>query len=147
MKRAMPFIIGALMLAILTPIGISQLVDGQDPPIVDTHIAVEDVGTPEVIALENFPVLADSESITVNATPIAKPAEYTIVDATGVVTIAAASSIADDIIITNYRWTQLTGTVRNIWTALIIIAIVGVLFMLLRGGGVMSSSRGKKGGG
>jgi hypothetical protein len=136
-NKLIGFLVVALLAAIMIPVAITQLGEGRQPSIVDTHTAVENVSTPEVIQLENFPVVTDSESITVNATPIAKPAEYTIVDATGVVTIAAASSDVGDTIITNYNWQQLTGSIDTIWVLLPILMIVGVLFVFLRRSGLI----------
>ncbi len=135
--KVIGFFAVALLTAILIPVAITQLSEGQQPSIVDTHIALLDVANPEVIQLENFPVVTDSEVITVNAVPIAKPAEYTIVDATGVVTIAAASSVVDDVIVTNYNWQQLTGSIDTIWLLLPILMIVGVLFIFLRRSGLL----------
>ena len=140
-NKVIGFLVVALVAAILIPVALTQLAEARQPSIVDTHTAIQNATVAEVIQLENFPVVTDSETITVNATPIAKPAGYSIVDATGVVTIVAATSDVGDTIITNYNWQQLTGSIDTIWLLLPVLMIVGVLFIFLRKSGMIGSKQ------
>ena len=135
------FFIVAILAAIIVPIVVTQLGEGRQPTVTDSFTAVGDAITIEVVQLTQFPVVVDSEVVTVNAVPIAKPAQYTIVEATGVVTLAAASSDVGDAIVVVYNWQQLTGSVDTIWLLLPLIAVVGVLFVFLRRMGLMSGSK------
>lgn len=66
--------------------------------------------------LPNAPVLTDSEKVWVNGALKAKPADYTIDDATGVVTFVAPPAASALVVIT-YKWSILSDAKLDIFLA------------------------------
>ena len=103
-------------------------------PITQTDVVPTVLPTLTVIPItpmRNLPVIDDSQSITVNLTPIAETTDYTFNNTTGVATVNADVIASGDTVRTTYSWTT-SGTIAAMYGLLGLFAILGVAFMFWR---------------
>lgn len=119
--------ITVLVVALFSPIAFNALLDADEPTVSESFVAEEDDVTEEVIQLENFPVVTDSETVEVNEVEITKPDQYTIDDEAGEITIDEDDSNTGDDIDVEYTYERYTGTLGIVFGILPVLLGIGLI--------------------
>jgi hypothetical protein len=132
MTRILPLIgilVAVFVLGSLAPVAIGGLATAEVNDNVDAFVAVEDATTEEEVQLTRFPVVADSETVEVNEVAL-DTEDYTLVNATGVLTLDDdASDVGDDIVVFYEYERDLTA----FWPVLVLLVVVGLVIVVWRG--------------
>ena len=124
LNKVIQISIGLIIFAIVVPLGLTTLVDSQlNQEFSDTDTAVQNSATEEVITVSVTPYITDTVAVTVNAVVITAFTETS--STLGTVTLGAAQSDVDDVIVTTYD-ALATGVVTTIWELLPLIVGIGL---------------------
>ncbi len=141
-------LVSALIMAAILPSAITTLSATPTRTFLERFTATSTIAVAEVVTLTNIPVIAASETVTVN--DIVR-VDYVLVDATGVITfddVADPSNVLPDLIEVTYQSVQaFPGVIGLIYDNLPIFLVIGALFLVLGWFGVTKSMGGNGGGG
>lgn len=122
-----------LILVYAVPVAVTGWINGDKPTVTDNFVASG--SDDQVFQLTKIPVVAASESVYIagSATPLTdSPTYYSLVDATGVLTVASPSIDDLDAAKVVYQYQQDWGNLSGFWGFFPILVFIGLVYGLYK---------------
>jgi hypothetical protein len=129
-------VIGAIIMAAIIPTSFNMLKTASDEsgPTSDTFTiptVLPTLTTIPITPVRNLPVIANSQSVTIEGTAQTETTHYTFTDATGVASIKTDRIVSGDEVVITYKW-ETDSNISALYAVVGIMLLVVIIFVFLK---------------